>query len=89
MELKIIEKGKHKIKVEVGGEDHTFCNLLVRELWEDKDTEITGYSVKHSLVDQPVLTLESKKDVINSLGDAVKRIHQKNKDFLTSFKKIK
>ena len=89
MELKVIEKDKTRIKLEVGGEDHTFCNLLVGELWDDKDTEIVGYSVKHSLVDQPELTFESKKDVIKAFNEAIKRLHQKNKDFLSSFKKIK
>src|SRR3989344_1668234 len=36
MELKVLEHSKNKLKIEMKGEDHTFCNALKEELWIDK-----------------------------------------------------
>ncbi|MEK6940657.1 MAG: DNA-directed RNA polymerase subunit L [Nanoarchaeota archaeon] len=81
MELEVIKKTKNLIKLKIKGEDHTFCNALTKELWADKDTEIAGYSIAHSLTEEPILTFESKKDVIKALNDAAERIKKTNKTF--------
>jgi DNA-directed RNA polymerase subunit L len=87
MELKTIKSEKDMVKIEVVGEDHTFCNVLRKELWQDNGTEVAGYSIKHSLVDNPILVVESS-DAKKSLNDAVDRLKKINKEFLGKFKAI-
>ena len=87
MELEILEKDKNKIKFKIKGEDDTFCNMLRKELWEDKDTEIAGYNIGHSLKDEIIFVLHSKKDPIKALNNAVEGLKKKNKEFLNAFEK--
>lgn len=78
MNIKVIEKEKNKLKLEIIGEDHTFCNALRKELWNDKDVTVAGYNIEHPLVSNPVLTLETeKKDPKEVLGSAIKRLKKK------------
>ena len=44
MEIKILEKTKNTLRLEVAGEGHTLCNALRRQLWEDKTVEVAGYN---------------------------------------------
>ena len=39
MELNILEHTKKRLVFELKGADHTFCNLLKNELWQDKDVK--------------------------------------------------
>ena len=89
MELRLIENEKNRIKLEIRGEGHTFCNALRKELWKDKAVEIAGYTVEHSLVSEPILTLEmGKGEAKKALLDAVERLHKQNGELLELFKKI-
>jgi len=79
MKLKVLKKGKNKLKIEIIGEGHTFCNSLRKELWNDKDVTVAGYNIEHPLVSNPVLTLETgKKDPKKVLEAAIKRLKNKN-----------
>jgi DNA-directed RNA polymerase subunit L len=90
MEIKVLEKGKNFIKIEVIGEDHTFCNALRKELWNDKDVKVTGYELAHSLVSAPVLIVEtSSKNPKTALNEAVKRLKESNDEMREKFKKLK
>ena len=86
MELKLVNKGKEKLEIEVVGETHTFCNAIRKELWEDKTIEVAGYNFKHSLIDNPKLIVEAKNPE-KSLKDAADRLKKKNKEFLSKFSK--
>lgn len=75
MDITAIENDKQRLKIQIGGEGHTFCNVLKKELWQDKSIAIAGYSIEHSLTSDPVLTLEvSKGDAKKTLLDAVARL---------------
>lgn len=87
MELKVVESGKEKLRIEVVGEDHTFCNVLRKNLWEDKSVNIAGYSIKHSLVDNPIIVIESSNPK-KSLSESAKRLKKENEDFLKKFKAL-
>ena len=87
MELKVIEMDKGVLKLEVVGEDHTFCNIIRKELWQDKDTEIAGYAIKHALVSNPILVVESK-DPKKALVETSNRLKKKNDEFLKKFESI-
>lgn len=87
MELKVIEAEKGMLKLEIVGEDHTFCNILRKELWQDKDTEIAGYTIKHALVSNPILVVESK-DARKALIETANRLKKKNDEFLKKFESL-
>ena len=89
MELSVIEEGKHKLKLAVAGETHTFCNLIRKELWNDEHTKVSGYNIHHSLVGQPILIVETdeKADPRKVLQKAVSRLEKNNKDLRDLFKK--
>lgn len=89
MEIKVIEKKKNKLKLEIIGEDHTFCNSIRKELWNDKDVKVAGYNIEHTLVSNPVLTLETdKKDPRKVLEATIKRLKSKNAQIKKSMTSI-
>ncbi len=88
MELNVLENKKNRIVVEIHGVDHTFCNALKQELWNDKNVTVSTYNISHPLVGVPKFIVESKSEAKTSLLDAVKRIQKKNKDFTASISKI-
>lgn len=88
MELNIIKKTKNKLTFELRGEDHTFCNVLRKELWEDSSTKSAGYSMEGGLIDIPVFTIEtSGKTPKKALLDASTRLIKKTEEFLKKIKK--
>ncbi|MFH0752510.1 MAG: DNA-directed RNA polymerase subunit L [archaeon] len=87
MEIKIQENTKNRLKVELIGKTHTLCNLLAKELWNNKDIAIAGYTLEHPIINNSVLTIETTKgDAKKALIDAIGRISSDNKDFLSKFK---
>lgn len=90
MEIKVIENKKKKFVFELIGEDHTLCNLLREELWNDKSVTISAYNIEHPLVGIPKFIIETdgKKDPKKALLAAVTRIKKKNKDFAAQIKKV-
>lgn len=89
MKINVLEQEKNKLSIEIIGEDHTFCNSIRKELWNDKDVEIAGYSIEHPLVSSPVLTIETeKKDPKKVLESAVKRLKDRNSDLKEAFKTV-
>lgn len=90
MELRVVEKSKKRFIFELIGADHTFCNALKRELWNDKAVKISAYNIEHPLIGIPKFIIEADdKEPEKILVDAVKRLQKKNEQFLELFKKIK
>ena len=89
MELVVLEQSKSRLKFEIKGEDHSFCNILKKELWHDKSVEISGYYVEHSLVSEPVFTVQVKSgDVKKVVLEAVERLKKTNKELKEQFKAL-
>lgn len=86
MEMNILEESKGKLVIELAGENHTFCNALREELWEDKTVEVASYNIKHPLISEPRFIVEAK-DPKKSLKDAASRLLKRNEEFLKAFKK--
>ena len=88
MELKVLEQTKKKIIFELKGVDHTFCNALKEELWNDKDISAAGYNIDHPLVGVPRFVVDvssgSPKDV---LVNAIKRLKKSNEKFKKEFQR--
>jgi DNA-directed RNA polymerase subunit L len=88
MELKVIEKAKNKIIIEIIGEDHTLCNALKEELYIDDEVKSAGYYIEHPEKGMPKLVVEtSGKDPIKAIAEAAKRLIKKNDKFLEAFTK--
>ena len=77
------------MKIEIKEENHTFCNAMRKELWEDSDLAFSGYNIDHPLVSSPILAVHTKtKTPKKVLLDAVKRLKDKNKKLKVLFKEI-
>ena len=77
MELNILEDKKNKLIFEIKGEDHTFANLLRKELWNDSHVKASAYEIDHPLVGQPKFVLQTDgEDPKKLLKSAAKRIQK-------------
>lgn len=89
MELNVVSKEKNCLKIEIKEEDHTLCNALRKELWNDKDVDISGYQIEHSLIISPVIVVETKKkNPFKALENAADRLLKENNELKALFKKI-
>lgn len=90
MEIKLIEKDKKRLKFELVGRTHTLANVLSKELWNDKDIAVAGYTVEHPLVSNAVMVVETEKgDPKKALVSAIARLKGENKELLSAIKKLK
>lgn len=89
MEIKVLSKSKNELKIEIVGEDHTFCNLLQNVLLEDRNVEIAGYDQPHPLIRSSVVYLRTKREASPEkvLLNALTNIHGLNKEFNERFGK--
>ena len=89
MEVKVVSKSKNELRLEIVGEDHTFCNLLQNVLLTDKNVELAGYDQPHPLIRSSILYLKTKRDVSpeKTLLAAVENVQELNKEFDEKFTK--
>jgi len=91
MEIKVLEDTKKKLIFELKGADHTFCNILKEELWNDKNMDAAGYSIDHPLVGIPRFVVEvtsgTPKDALNDAVTRLKKVNDKlNTELLKALK---
>jgi len=88
MELKFLESTKNKILVEIKGEDHTFCNVLIKELQKNNNVKSATYRVTHPLQRVPVLLVETneKTTAKKAILDSISGLSKINSKFLKEFK---
>lgn len=91
MEIKVIESKKSKFVFEMPGEDHTICNALRDELWNDSEVKASGYHIEHPLVASPKMVVETttKKEAKKAVMDAIKRLKKNNDKILKEIAKIR
>jgi DNA-directed RNA polymerase subunit L len=89
MEVKVLSRTKSELKIEIVGEDHTFCNLLQNTLLEDKNVEIAGYDQPHPLIRSSIVYLRTKREISPEkvLLNALASIKELNKEFNEKFEK--
>lgn len=89
MEIRVLEQTKERLKIEIIGEDHTLCNAIRKELWEDSHVKIAGYNFEPSLVTNPIMIIEtdSSENPKKALLTAIENIKKRNKDLLIEFNK--
>lgn len=79
--VKIIEKKKHKLIVEIEGDKHTIPNLVVDELYNDSDIKAASYYYEHPLQNTARIIVETKtKDPQKALIDAITRLERRYKE---------
>jgi len=84
MKLRFFDKKTDEIRIEI--DDLTFCEVLRKELWEDKAVVNASYSRKHP-TKNPILQVQTEgKNVKKVLQDAVKRLEKKNEELVKTFK---
>lgn len=75
MELKVVEKEKNALKVEIEGPDDTVIYPLINELLKDSDVAEAKYSVGHPQLDKPVLYVKTRRgkpqNAIKKAADAL------------------
>ena len=89
MQVKVLEKKPNELRMEIEGEDHSFCNVLQRTLLEDETIEMAGYNIPHPLVSNPIVYLRTKgqRRPETALKNAVEKIRKRNKEFRETFEK--
>ncbi len=87
MEIKILDDKRNKLILEIKGADHTLCNALKSELWNDKHVKIATYSIRHPQISMPQMIVETDGDESpkNALINAVERLHKINAKFKKEF----
>jgi len=60
MHVKILEKDKNFLKLEIEGEGHTLFNFIQSLLLHEKEVEIAGYNKPHPLMENVILYLRTK-----------------------------
>jgi DNA-directed RNA polymerase subunit L len=88
MELNFVEAAKNRIIAEIKGEDHTLCNVLVKELQKDSNVKSAAYRIDHPLQRMPTLLVETneKTSAKKAILDAINRLAKINAKFLKEFK---
>ena len=90
MEIKVLESDKKRLKFELIGKTHTIANVLSKELWNDKDVAVAGYTVEHPEISNAIMIVETNKgSPKKALASALSRLSKKNKEFLALVKKLK
>ena len=89
MEVKVLSKSKNELRLEIIGEDHTFCNLLQNVLLEDKNVELAGYDQPHPLIRSSIIYVRTKREVSpeRTLLNALSNVRELNKEFNEKFAK--
>jgi len=89
MKIRILDKTKNELKIEIEGEGYTFCNVLQKALLEDDTIEIASYDIPHPLISNPIVYVRTKgrRHPETALKDAAKKIRQQGQDFRKTFKK--
>jgi DNA-directed RNA polymerase subunit L len=87
MDVKVISKSKNELRLEIIGEDHTFCNLLQNILLEDKNVELAGYDQPHPLIRSSIIYLKTRREASpeKTLLNALASMHDLNKEFDEKF----
>ena len=89
MEIKTLDDKKNKLIIEVKGAEHTLCNALKEELWNDKHVKVATYSIRHPQISVPQMIVETdgEENPKNALINAVERLHKNNAKFKKEFGK--
>lgn len=82
MQIETVTQDDNEFTFKLHGAGHTFCNALKDELTNDDAVSIATYSIKHPLVAEPKVFIETDgEDPVDALTDAVSRLQDRNDEF--------
>ncbi|NQE04958.1 DNA-directed RNA polymerase subunit L [ANME-1 cluster archaeon GoMg1] len=85
--LKILEKKKKEVKIEIEGEDHTLLAPLSSKLLENEKVDIATYSIKYTLMSNPVLYVKMREgDPIEAVKSAAASLASEFEEFSSKYK---
>ena len=87
MDLRVLKQDKDYVELEVIGEGHTMCNVLRKEIFNEKDDVVGGYNIEHPLVSNPKMIVKGDKP-IKLILNAIDRLKDKNKELRSKLKKL-
>jgi DNA-directed RNA polymerase subunit L len=89
MNLKVLQRSKNELKLEIQGEGHTFCNLLQYVLLQDKGVEMAGYDVPHPLVPNATLYIRTNRESSpeKALERALAKVGEMSNEFMEKLDK--
>lgn len=88
MEVKVLKRENHLLKLKVEGEKHTLFSPLREELYNDDDVKFVAYREEHPLLENVVFEVKTKtKTPLEALQDAIKRMHEKINEMQKEFKR--
>jgi|TARA_Y100000310_G_C20457702_1_gene703840 DNA-directed RNA polymerase subunit L len=88
MNVEKISKNGNVLKIKILDEDHTFCNLLRREVWNTGKAKTAGYFIEHPQVGDPEFTVDGTSDPKKLLSTAAKEAKKKIDDLKKEISKI-
>jgi len=86
MELKVIEKSKDMLRLEVRDESHTLLNLLRENTWKTGAVQ-SSYSIEHPYMSHPRIKVRAKNPK-KTLTDAAQMISNQAKEFEKEFRRL-
>ncbi|ADE03489.1 MULTISPECIES: DNA-directed RNA polymerase subunit L [Haloferax] len=91
MELRVIDKTDEELRIEIGGEDHTFMNVLKGELLQTDTVTAATYDVNPEQSGgqtDPVLSIktESGVDPLDALAEAARGVQRTADDFTDAYR---
>ena len=87
MKPRTIENTKFELKFEIGGEGHSFPNLLRKTLLEEPAVEFAGYNIEHPLLASPIVTVRTKRRQSSIvLREALEKMLARTEEFRKKFK---
>jgi DNA-directed RNA polymerase subunit L len=88
MKIKALKRDNQELRLELGGEGHSFCNALQYFLLHDDAIDFAGYNIQHPLVGNPVVYLRTKrKRPENALRDATRSLDRTLDELQKTFQK--
>ena len=90
MELRVTESSENELSIEIGGEDHTFMNVLKGALLEHEDVSAATYDVNPEQSGgqtEPILTIKTEGgvDPLDALEEAAQAVQEKTTAFREAF----
>jgi DNA-directed RNA polymerase subunit L len=90
MELRVIENTEDELSIEIGGEDHTFMNVLKGALLETEGVTAATYDMNPEQSGgqtEPILGLKTDEstDPLDALEDGAERVRDKTNAFRDAF----
>ena len=90
LKIKIISKSGKELKIELEGAGHGLCNLLQKQLLEDKNVDMAGYDIPHPLASNPIIYIRMKGAAKpeDSLKKAAQKARGANQVFSEALQKV-